>query len=165
MRANRAWTAFRSFPCRRPLPLPPCRLLGSRPAELLTYTLVKPFLVAALSCKNVIYTQSPLYCKKPLPRLFSDGRGFLRAAGYRFIVQSRYMRSCARSCDAASERRRAAESINILLSGRFEPFRALLPRINNRANGKILQAGEDFRRKIVKNLRTVPRGLDICAPP
>ena len=75
------------------------------------------------------------------------------------------MRSCARSCDAASERRRAAESINILLSGRFEPFRALLPRINNRVNSKILQGREDFRRKIVKNLRTAPRGLDICAPP
>ena len=61
--------------------------------------------------------------------------------------------------------RRAAESINILLSDRFEPFRARLPRINNRVNGKILQGREDFRRKIVKNLRTAPRGLDICAPP
>ena len=44
-------------------------------------------------------------------------------------------------------------------------FRALLSRINNRASSKILQAGEDFRRKIVKNLRTAPRGLDICALP
>ena len=55
--------------------------------------------------------------------------------------------------------------MHISISGRFEPFRALLPRINNRVNSKILQAGEDFRRKIVKNLRTAPRGLDICAPP
>ena len=139
--------------------------LGHGPQNCSLTLSLNHFLVAALSCKNDIYTQSPLYCKKPLPRLFSDGRGFLRVAGYRFIVQSRYMRSCARSCDAASERRRAAESINILLSGRFEPFRALLPRINNRANGKILQGREDFRRKIVKNLRTAPRGLDICAPP
>ena len=60
---------------------------------------------------------------------------------------------------------RAAESINIPLSGRLQPFCALLPRINNRVNGKILQGREDFRRKIVKNLRTAPRGLDICAPP
>ena len=73
---------------------------------------------------------------------------------------SSYVRSCA-----AAGTRRAAESINIPLSGRLAPFCTLLPRINNRANGKILQAGEDFRRKIVKNLRTVPRGLDICAPP